>query len=173
MEFKTKNICIIGVFVSVILFILMLVYVWNFTVDDAFISFTYGGHLANGYGLVWNIGQPPVEGYTDFLWVLITAILFLLKLNPVILTKIIGLSSVLGIIILFWFITRDIFEDSKNKYIAFLVSTVFILINPLTAIHAVSGLETMFYAFLLLAVVYSAWKIITFTNSKFIGFSHF
>ena len=83
MESNTKNICIIGVVVSLILFILMLLYVWNFTVDDAFISFNYGLHLANGFGLVWNIGQPQTEGYNDFLWVLIIALLFLLKLDPV------------------------------------------------------------------------------------------
>jgi len=168
MELNTKNICIIGIFVSVILFTLMLVYVWNFTVDDAFISFTYSEHLANGFGLVWNIGQAPVEGYTDFLWVLIIAFTFLLKLDPVISTKVIGLLSVLGITVLFWFISNDIFKNKKNKYTAFSISTIFFLINPLTAIHTVSGLETMFYAFLLLGVVYSAWKIISFNNSKFI-----
>jgi hypothetical protein len=59
-------------------------------------------------------------------------------------------------------------DIKKNKYIAFTVSTVFLLINPYTTIHTVSGLETMFYTFLLLGVVYSAWKIIVFPNSKFI-----
>lgn len=119
MELNARNICIVGVFVAVILFVLMLLYVWNFTVDDAFISFRYSEHLANGFGLLWNIGQPPVEGYTNFLWVVIIAVPFLLKLDPIISTKIIGLSSVLGIIILFWFITNDIFKDEKNMLIAF------------------------------------------------------
>jgi arabinofuranosyltransferase len=168
MKLNTKTICIIGIFVSFILFILMLVYVWNFTVDDAFISFRYSEHLASGFGLVWNIGQPPVEGYTNFLWVLILAFLFLFKLNPVFSTKVIGLFSVFGIIILFWFITNDFFKDQKNKLIAFSLSTIFLLVNPLTAIHTVSGLETMLYSFLLLGVMYSAWKIIISPNSKFI-----
>jgi len=168
MELNTKNICIIGVFVSLILFILMLLYVWNFTVDDAFISFVYGEHLASGFGLVWNVGQAPVEGYTNFLWVLILAFLFLFKLNPIVSTKIIGLLSVFGIIVLFWFITNDFFKNKKNKYIAFTVSTIFLLVNPYTAIHAVSGLETMLYSFLLLGVMYFAWKIIISTSSKFI-----
>ncbi len=79
MDLDYRKVCIFGVFVSVIIFILMLIYVWNFTIDDAFISFNYGVHLANGFGLVWNIGQSPVEGYTNFLWVLIIAILSLLK----------------------------------------------------------------------------------------------
>ena len=168
MDLDYRKVCIFGVFVSVFIFILMLVYVWNFTIDDAFISFNYGMHLANGFGLVWNIGQSPVEGYTNFLWVLIIAVLTLLNLNPVASTKIIGLLSVVGIIILFWFISNDIFKNKKNKLIAFSVSTIFLLVNPLTAIHTVSGLETMFFAFLLLGVVYVAWKIILSPNSKLI-----
>ena len=103
MELNTKNICIVGIFVSVILFILMLVYV-NFTIDDAFISFRYSEHLISGFGLVWNIGQSPVEGYSNFLWVLMIAVLFLFKLNPIVSTKVMGLLSVFGIIVLFWFI---------------------------------------------------------------------
>jgi arabinofuranosyltransferase len=173
MDLNSKNVCIVALFVSVVLFIFMVGYVWHFTVDDAFISFRYSEHLANGFGLVWDIGQPPVEGYTNFLWVLIIAFLFLLKLDPVFLTKIIGLLSVLGIIILFWLITNDIFKDMKDKSIAFTVSTTFLLINPYTAIHAVSGLETMLFAFLLLGVMYSTWKIIISPNSKFIWFFAF
>ncbi len=168
MKLNTKNICIIGIFVSFILFILMLVYVWNFTVDDAFISFRYSEHLANGFGVVWNISQPPVEGYTNFLWILIISFLFLFKFNPVFSTKVIGLFSALGIILLFWFITNDFFKDRKKSLIAFTVSSIFLLINPYTAIHAVSGLETMFYSFLLLGVMYCAWQIIISPSSKFI-----
>ncbi len=42
----------------------------NFICDDAFISYRYAKHLAAGEGLVFNLGaQPPVEGYTNFLWV--------------------------------------------------------------------------------------------------------
>ena len=159
---------IIGIVVSIIIFSLMFIYVWNFTVDDAFISFNYGLHLANGFGLVWNIGQSPTEGYTDFLWILTIAFLFLLKLDPVISTKLISLFSVVGITILFWFISNDIFENKKNSYIAFSVSTIFFLINPLTAIHTVSGLETVTYAFLLLGIVYIAWKTMLSPNSKFL-----
>ena len=48
------------------------------------------------------------------------------------------------------------------------MSTIFLLINPYTAIHAVSGLETMLYSFLLLGVMYCAWKIIISPISKFI-----
>ena len=38
--------------------------------DDAAISLTYARNLANGHGLVWNVGHVPVEGYSNFLWTL-------------------------------------------------------------------------------------------------------
>ncbi|GDY02183.1 hypothetical protein LBMAG49_15120 [Planctomycetota bacterium] len=38
--------------------------------DDAFISFRYAQHLVDGHGLRFNLdpSEPPVEGYTNFLW---------------------------------------------------------------------------------------------------------
>jgi hypothetical protein len=47
-------------------------------VDDAMISMRYASHLAHGYGLVWNIGEAPVEGFTNLGWVFIMGLLHLL-----------------------------------------------------------------------------------------------
>ena len=44
----------------------------SFITDDAFISFRYSKHLVEGLGLVYNPGER-VEGYTNFLWVLLIA----------------------------------------------------------------------------------------------------
>jgi hypothetical protein len=46
---------------------------YAFTTDDAFISFRYARNLAEGNGLVFNPGGERVEGYTNFLWVLLLA----------------------------------------------------------------------------------------------------
>jgi hypothetical protein len=46
-------------------------------VDDAMISMRYARNLAQGHGLVWNIGQPPVEGFTNLGWTLYMAFLHL------------------------------------------------------------------------------------------------
>ncbi|MBI3163680.1 MAG: hypothetical protein HYZ24_03275 [Chloroflexi bacterium] len=46
-------------------------------VDDAMISMRYAKHLAQGYGLVWNIGEKPVEGFTNLGWTLFMALLHL------------------------------------------------------------------------------------------------
>ena len=40
----------------------------RFVQDDAFISFRYAKNLAEGNGLVWNVGQPAVEGFSSPLW---------------------------------------------------------------------------------------------------------
>ena len=47
--------------------------VYAFLCDDAFISFRYARNLAAGHGLVFNPGFERVEGYTNFLWVLVLA----------------------------------------------------------------------------------------------------
>ena len=46
---------------------------YSFVLDDAFISLRYARNLVEGHGLVFNPGETPVEGYTNFLWVLIAA----------------------------------------------------------------------------------------------------
>ena len=35
--------------------------------EDAMISMRYARHLADGHGLVWNIGEEPIEGFTNLL----------------------------------------------------------------------------------------------------------
>lgn len=41
--------------------------------DDAYVSFRYARNLVQGHGLVYNVGAY-VEGYTNFLWTLLSAI---------------------------------------------------------------------------------------------------
>jgi arabinofuranosyltransferase len=54
------------------LFLWLTVQCRPFTIDDAFISIRYAENLVRGDGLVFNPGER-VEGYTNFLWVLILA----------------------------------------------------------------------------------------------------
>jgi hypothetical protein len=41
--------------------------------DDAMISMTYARNLAEGHGLTWFPGTPPVEGFTNPLWTVLMA----------------------------------------------------------------------------------------------------
>jgi arabinofuranosyltransferase len=50
--------------------------------DDAMISMRYAHNFARGYGLVWNPGDAPVEGYTNPLWVIYMAVFHLFPIPP-------------------------------------------------------------------------------------------
>ncbi len=47
-------------------------------VDDAMVSMRYAHHLAQGFGAVWNIGDKPIEGFTNPGWMFFMAFLHLL-----------------------------------------------------------------------------------------------
>jgi hypothetical protein len=64
--------------------------VFNFVTDDAFISFVYAKNLARHGALVFNIGEHPVEGYTNFLWTVLLAGLLKLGLVPEVTSRVLG-----------------------------------------------------------------------------------
>lgn len=46
-------------------------------VDDAMVSMRYAQHIAQGFGAVWNIGDKPVEGFTNPGWLFIMTLFHL------------------------------------------------------------------------------------------------
>jgi len=76
---------------------------YAFQVDDAFISFRYAQNFTEGHGLVWNPGER-VEGYTNFLWVVLIAAGMMVGAPPEISANVLGIASgiaVLSILVLF------------------------------------------------------------------------
>jgi hypothetical protein len=59
---------------------------WNLfaspPLEDAAIVLRYVGHLAAGHGIVWNLGDEPVDGTTDFLFLLVASGLVKAGLSP-------------------------------------------------------------------------------------------
>lgn len=49
-------------------------------IDDAMVSMRYAQHLAQGFGLVWNVGDKPIEGFTNPGWMLLMAGLHALQI---------------------------------------------------------------------------------------------
>jgi hypothetical protein len=64
--------------------------VYNFVCDDAFISFVYSRNLAEHGQLVFNVGLPPVEGYTNFLWTVVLGGLMALGVAPELAARVLG-----------------------------------------------------------------------------------
>lgn len=60
--------------------------------DDSFISFRYAYNLAHGEGIVYNVGER-IEGYTNFLWVLITAAGLTLDTDAYLTARNVGVAS--------------------------------------------------------------------------------
>ncbi|MGD8450204.1 MAG: hypothetical protein PVJ57_00160 [Phycisphaerae bacterium] len=72
----------IGVFTLIWLAHAYLVRRFWFVTDDAFISYRYSHNLAMGHGLRYNLTESvPVEGYSNFLWVIIGAVVEWLRLD--------------------------------------------------------------------------------------------
>jgi hypothetical protein len=67
-------------------------------IDDAMISMRYAQHLANGDGLVWNVGEPPIQGFTNPGWVMLMAGLHLLPFTPA--TISLGVMAAGGVVLL-------------------------------------------------------------------------
>lgn len=74
--------------------------------DDAMISMRYARNLADGYGLVFNPGEPPVEGYTNFLWTLWMALLHRLPIDESKLPLVVMISGVAILFANLWAVKR-------------------------------------------------------------------
>ncbi len=123
--------------------------VWPFTIDDMYISLRYAKHWVAGHGVSWNIGEKPVEGYSNFSFVALAALALRLQLDPVVVLKslgVIGLGfTALGVYCLtrFWF----------SSLLA-IIPCIWMLLYQGQIIWAVSGLETTIYQALLTFSLY-------------------
>lgn len=122
---------------------------WPFDTDDAFITLRYAQHLAEGHGIVWNVGeQPPVEGYSNFLFVLLGALAFALGLDPIVVLKLAGVVALAGTCALLWVLARR-----WVGALAAMVPAVVLTAYEGTINWTVSGLETSVYQAFVVAAV--------------------
>lgn len=113
---------------------------WSFTIDDSFISLRYAKHWALGQGLLWNIGENPVEGYSNFLFVVFAKWAIHLGLNPLTVIKMTGAISLIASTAAIFSLTRFFF----NAGLAF-IPCIWMLLYRSEILWSVSGLETITY----------------------------
>lgn len=71
--------------------------------EDAAMLMRYAQHLAQGYGIVWNIGENPVDGATDFLFMVASAALIKLGFTVGQAVRGIGFAShIFTVLIVYW-----------------------------------------------------------------------
>ncbi len=146
---RNKNIGLLFMALGIVVYIATVVY-FNFTQDDAFITFRYASNFLNGNGLVYNIGER-VEGYTNFLWLLLMITGKLAGFEFVLFSRILGVLSGVGTIIFTYLIGIKIFERSSiyPGLGAFLLGTFL----PL-GYWSAAGLETAAFSLMTIAAIY-------------------
>jgi arabinofuranosyltransferase len=117
-------------------------------VDDTFISFRYARNLANNLGLVFNPGER-VEGYTNFLWVVILAVSQALGLKISMVSKIYAAAATLGTLLLIYFLARKLFASYQHEYVFVALPILVFVCQGTQARYVVSGMETALFTFLL------------------------
>lgn len=119
--------------------------------DDAFISFRYAYNFVHGRGLVYNIGER-VEGYTNFLWVLVAAAALRLGHDPIEITRGLGVASYLATIVLaVWVAISAPKRLPLRRLPAILLVSVMVLPEGFAS-FAGTGLETAFVGLLVVAI---------------------
>lgn len=122
------------------------IFAWrfDFLVDDAFITFRYARHLAEGHGLVWNLGEsPPVEGFSNFLWVAWCAAFEALGVSTLAASR---LTSAACALALTWLVAQTVRRRTDNaSHAASWTALAFAALPPI-GVWATGGLETMPFA---------------------------
>lgn len=122
--------------------------IWGFTTDDAYISWVYARQLANGNGFHWHIALPTVEGYSNFLWIIVAFLIIKLKLPLVISMKYLSCLSLGGALIILFRLAR-LFVSPLLAILPVVLFSHYIGVVWWT----VSGMESMFYCFLALLFI--------------------
>jgi len=124
----------------------LLTYHFRWLCDDAFISFRYARNWADGLGLRFNVGSdPPVEGYSNFLWTAFCALIELLGLDVTFWPSLV--SFVCGSLLLYLFF-RVLRWRCELDLVPACLATLALGCFPPFFIWSTSGLETMPYALL-------------------------
>ena len=113
--------------------------------DDVFIAFRYAENLVQGNGLVFNVGER-VEGYTDFLWVLLSAVAIGIGADPAQSAGLINLASFAVIILLVAHLSRKVIPNRNVVPIGF--AAILTAAHYTMASFGTAGIETMFAAML-------------------------
>lgn len=137
--------------------------VWSFTADDSFITFRYAVNLGRGLGPNFNQVPPRAEGYTSVLWMLCMVLPHLGGFGVLDFAKISGVLAVIGtqgwMGVFLWHAGPA--EERVSRMAAGGLAALFLALLPETAVHAVSGMETAGYLFLLTGLATLAYLAIT------------
>ncbi len=103
----------------------------------------YSVHLAQGHGIVWNIGESPVDGCTDFLFMAILALMIRLGLSAESESFIIGIFSHMATVAVVYYSVRKL---HSSRYVFAVITAAIIAFGP-ALLYIASFWGTPFFAF--------------------------
>ncbi len=148
---KVLQSSVFNVFISG-MFVIWGFYQWHRTAvvfDDSYISYRYAANLVAGNGIVFNPGER-VEGYTNFIWVLLAALGIRFHMDPFQFTRAIGILSYLLIVFSFSLPFPSCAQLPVRKRICFFFLAALMILPFGMAAMSGTGLETFFVSLLIL-----------------------
>ena len=121
--------------------------------DDAFITYRYAAHLAEGHGITWNPGEPATEGYTTFLQLVILAPFIKTGFDPLMVARVFSLLALFGICLLLYKLARKQFQALSGP--ALLIAATFLLATQSASLSMV-GMESILFTFALFLAFFSS-----------------
>ena len=116
---------------------------WGFVQDDSYITLRYSRNLVEGNGIVFNPGEH-VEGYTNFLWMLIGAFFIAIGLPAMKALIIFGALCGLALVVFMPFLSAAIRNERHLTWDS--LPALFLSASTTLALWSVSGLEQAFFA---------------------------
>lgn len=121
--------------------------------DDTYITFRFSRNLVEWGEIAFNRGVR-VEGYTNFLWMIILTIPAMLKTDMVIFAKTVSLLFSAGAVYFVWKISSFLNKDTSDGYLSSFSSAMIFASGTSLALWTMSGLENGLFMFLILAGIY-------------------
>lgn len=138
---------------AALLLLLVHVRVYAFLTDDAFIAFRYARNLLHGHGLVFNPGLERVEGYSDFLWVVLLAGFSACGVPIEAAANAVSVAATVALwALVVWFCGRR--RPPAGREWLLLFPAAALAVSRSFAVWATSGLETRLFELLAVAGVF-------------------
>lgn len=141
------------------------------TCDDAFITFRYAQHFADGHGLVFNLdpSEAPVEGYTNFSWTMWMALGAMLGFEQVAMESwsiFWGVVCHGGVVLL---LSRMAWLASSGRAVVPVAACAYAAVHHAASL-APAGLETALFALLVTAMARMAMALTCLRAALLMGF---
>jgi hypothetical protein len=113
--------------------------------EDALMLMRYATNLAGGHGIVWNVGDHPVEGATDFFFLICLSLWMCIShLNAILADRLLLLACHLASVGFLYYSVRKLFQ----AHWALAASLAFYLALGPGGLHASNGFSATFYGLL-------------------------